>query len=47
MYVVVPALPAETVVLNVVVLPRVIVVDDAETVTVRSDFPVVNETVSP
>lgn len=46
-YVVVPAVPAETVVLNVVVSELFREVDTALTVTVREVFPVVNERMSP
>ena len=46
-YVVVPAVPADTVVLNVVVAELAMVVDPAATVTVREVLPVVNERMSP
>ncbi|TRZ73382.1 MAG: hypothetical protein D4R95_03440 [Actinobacteria bacterium] len=46
-YVVAPAVPKESVVLNVVVAESARDVDDALTVTVREVLPVVNESVSP
>lgn len=46
-YVVVPAVPTESVVLSVVVAESARDVDDALTVTVREDLPVVNERISP
>ena len=46
-YVVVPAVPTESVVLNVVVADVARDVDKALTVTVRVVFPVVNERMSP